>query len=56
MVEVVDDPLQVTNAVAVAVRKAPGVDLVDDSAPPPVDVTRGDERPGLVLHASASDR
>ena len=36
MVEVGDDPGQVADPVAVGVREAPRVDLVDDATPPPV--------------------
>jgi hypothetical protein len=36
VIEVVDDPLEVADAVAVRIGEAPRVDLVDDATLPPV--------------------
>ena len=45
--EVLDDPAQVTGPVAIGVREAARVDLVDDAATPPVVAERGPAGPGI---------
>ena len=48
VIEVLDDPPEVADPIPVAVREAPGIDLVDDPSAPPVIVVgsrfRGDLR------------
>src|SRR3954447_2371205 len=54
MVEVLEDPAQVPGPVAVGVREAPWIDLVDDAVTP-VRCGCGGHRPGVGHRASLGD-